>query len=177
LRIRRLQPADDRSAFCSGDPDYDDFIRKYAGQYQFKHHIGVTIAAVEDERVVGYATVVPGHLEIEELTQAERGRLPRHPVPVLRLARLAVDERYQGMGLGRRLVREVFLLALRMRDEFGCVAVSVDALGSRESFYTALGFQPLMPLQGRPRVAGTVAMFVSLRKVSIAIQESGPEWE
>ncbi len=175
MRIRRLQPADDRSNFSSGDPDYDDFIRKYAGLCQFRHHIGVTIVAVEDERVIGYATVVPGQVSIEELTESERRRLPRHPVPVLRLARLAVDERYQGIGLGRRLVREVFLLALRMRDEFGCVAVIVDALESRVSFYEGLGFRMLVPLQGRPRVAGTVAMFVSLRKASIAAGERGPD--
>lgn len=165
MRTRRLQPADDRSAFSCGDPDYDDFIRKYAGQHQFRHHIGVTIVAVEDERVVAYATVVPGHVETEELTDAERRRLPRHPVPVLRLARLAVDERFQGIGLGRRLVREVFLLALSMRDGFGCAAVVVDALESRASFYEALGFEPLVPLEGRSRVAGTTAMFLPLRRI------------
>jgi predicted N-acetyltransferase YhbS len=135
----------------------------------------VTIAVVDDECVIGYATVVPGHVEIEELTKAERVRLPRHPVPVLRLARLAVDERYQGAGLGRRLVREVFLLALRTRDDLGCVAVVVDALESRISFYESLGFSPLVPLQGRPHVAGTVAMFVSLRKASVAAEEPGPD--
>ena len=171
MRIRRLQPADDRSAFRCGDADYDDFIRKYAGQYQFRHHIGVTIVVVEDERVIGYATIVPGHVEIDELTEEERRRLPRHPIPVLRLARLAVDERYQGIGLGTRLVREVFLLALRMRDDFGCVAVVVDALESRAAFYEALGFRSLAPLQGRGRVAGTVAMFISVRRALGAAED------
>jgi predicted N-acetyltransferase YhbS len=122
---------------------------------------------------MGSATVVPGHVEIEQLTETERGRLPRHPVPVLRLARLAVDERYQGAGLGRRLVREVFLLALRMREDLGCVAVVADALESRVSFYESLGFRLLVPLQGGPHVAGTVAMFVSLRKASTAAGEPG----
>lgn len=171
MRIRRLQPDDVRSGFSCGDPDYDDFIRKYAGQHQFRHHIGVTIVAVDDERVVGYATVVPACVPIEELTEAERRRLPRHPVPVLRLARLAVDSRYQGRGLGSRLVREVFLAALRMRADLGCAAVIVDALKSRASFYKRLGFEPMAALQGRPRVAGTTAMFIPLRRVEAAMEQ------
>jgi len=175
VRIRRLQPDDDRSSFSCGDPDYDDFIRKYAGQYQFRHHVGVTIVAVEDERVVGYATVVPAQVEIDRLTGDERHRLPRHPVPALRFARLAVDERFQGMGLGSRLVRESFLLALRMRDEFGCAAVIVDALESRVPFYEALGFRPLAPIEGRSRVAGTRAMYVPMRLVAAAIDDNGQE--
>jgi GNAT superfamily N-acetyltransferase len=165
VRIRRLQPDDDRHDFGCGDPDYDDFIRKHAGQYQFRHHVGVTIVVVDDERVVGYATVVPGSVHGEELTEAERRRLPRHPIPVLRLARLAVDSRYQGRGLGRRLVCEAFRVALRMRADLGCAAVVVDVLESRVSFYEALGFEPLVILEGRPRVAGTTPMFLPLRRI------------
>ncbi|MDO8915803.1 MAG: GNAT family N-acetyltransferase [Coriobacteriia bacterium] len=170
MRIRRLQPDDERSGFSCGDPDFDDFIRKYAGQYQFRHHVGVTIVAVDDERVVGYATVVPGSVDGDELSELERRRLPKHPVPVLRLARLAVDSRYQGRGLGRRLVREVLLVALRMRTDLGCTAVIVDALKSRASFYEGLGFEPMVPLQGRPRVAGATAMFLPLRRIAGAAQ-------
>jgi predicted N-acetyltransferase YhbS len=173
VRIRRLQPDDDRSGFGCGDPDYDDFIRKYAGQYQFRRHVGVTIVAVDDERVVGYATVVPGSVDGEELSELERRRLPKHPVPVLRLARLAVDSRYQGRGLGRRLMREVFLVALRMRADLGCTAVIVDALETRISFYASLGFEPMVPMRGRPRVAGTMAMFIPLRRAETALEPAG----
>jgi predicted N-acetyltransferase YhbS len=169
VRLRRLQPDDDRRDFRCGDSDYDDFIRKYAGQYQFRHHIGVTIVVVDDERVVGYATVAAGSVPIEDLTDAERRRLPRHPVPVLRLARLAVDERYQHKGLGRRLMREVLSIAVRMREDLGCAAVVVDALESRVGFYEGLGFEPMVPLQGRGRVAGTKAMLLPLRRVEATL--------
>jgi predicted N-acetyltransferase YhbS len=168
VRIRRLQPDDDRRDFHCGDSDYDDFIRKYAGQYQFRHHVGVTMVVVDDERVVGYATVAPGAVDGDELPEPERRRLPRHPVPFLRLARLAVDERYQHKGLGRRLVREVFLVALRMRDDLGCAAVIVDALDPRVPFYEHLGFRPMVPLQGRSRVAGATALFVPVRLLESA---------
>jgi hypothetical protein len=50
--VRLLQPADDRSGFSCGDSDYDDYIRKYAGQDDFRHQIGRTLVVVDDERVV-----------------------------------------------------------------------------------------------------------------------------
>ena len=53
MEIRALRESDDRSAFQSGDPDLDRFLRKYAGQNQFRHHIGATYVAVERDRVAG----------------------------------------------------------------------------------------------------------------------------
>lgn len=164
--VRLLQPADDRSEFSCGDPDYDDYLRKYAGQNHFKHHVGKTLVVVDDERVVGYATFTIGDLEIDELPTSVSAGLPRYPMPVLRLARLAVDSRYQGVGLGRMLVADVLVLAMRLRSEYGCVAVTVDALKTRRDFYERLGFEPCETIIGRPRVAGTELMVLSLRDVA-----------
>jgi GNAT superfamily N-acetyltransferase len=63
--------------------------------------------AVEDRRILGFATIAAGHLEIEGLPAAPRARLPRYPLPVLRLARLAVDESAHSHGLGTELLRFV----------------------------------------------------------------------
>ena len=88
MEIRALREADDRSAFRSGDPDLDRFLQKFAGQNQFKHHLGVTYVAIELGKILGYATVSAGHLEIEDLPAPARKRLPRYPLPVLRRARM-----------------------------------------------------------------------------------------
>ena len=112
MEIRALREGDDRSGFRSGDPDLDRFFLRFAGQNQFRHHVGVTHVAVEDERILGFATVSPAHLEIDRLPAAARRGLPRYPVPVLRLARLAVDESARGTGLGSQLLRFVLGLAL-----------------------------------------------------------------
>jgi len=56
-----------------------------------------------------------------------RRGLPRYPLPVLRLARLAVAVTAQQRGVGSALLRHVFLLALRMAEELGCVGILVDA--------------------------------------------------
>jgi len=173
--IRPLQPSDDRSAFSCGDPDYDDFLRKYAGQNQFKHRVGTTLVVVDDERVVGYATFALGELAIDELPESVAAGLPRYPVPVLRLARLAVDSRYQGIGLGRRLIRRVLAVALRLRSDFGCVALAVDALRTRRSFYEELGFEVCGVVSGRPRVAGTILMALSLNDVAAVLDSHESE--
>jgi hypothetical protein len=101
IEIRTLRPGDDRTAFRSGDPDLDRFFHQFAGQNQFRHHLGVTYVAVDDARVLGFATVAAAQLEIDDLPLAVRRKLPRYPLPVLRLARLA------GGFSGRHLTREV----------------------------------------------------------------------
>ena len=53
VRIRRLEPGDDRDRFCSGQPDLDRFFHRFAGQNQFRHHVGVTYIAVEDDAILG----------------------------------------------------------------------------------------------------------------------------
>lgn len=155
MEIRALRPSDDRSAFHSGEEDLDRFFHRYAGQNQFRHHLGVTYVAVDAGRVLGFATVAPRHLEIEDLPERERKKLPRYPVPVLGLARLAVDESARGMGLGAQLLRFVLGLAAKMADDVGCAGVVVDAKAGAIDFYRKYGFTAFEAIEGqseaRPR--------------------------
>lgn len=147
--VRRLQPADERSNFLSGNIDLDRFFQKYAGQNQFRHHIGTTYVAVEDEKILGFATVAPSEIEVERLPSSRRKRLPKYPMPVLRLARLAVDSRAQGRGIGSLLLKAVFVLARTMANDFGCVGVVVDAKPDAVAFYKRYGFIEFPVLAGQ----------------------------
>jgi len=149
MEIRPLRESDDRATFRSGDPDLDRFLVKYAGQNQFRHHIGTTYVAVEGGRILGYATVAAGCIEGEGLPSATGRKLPRYPLPVLRLARLAVDSALQSRGVGGALLRHVFLLALNMSNDFGCVGVVVDSKPEAVDFYSRFGFSPLDVREGR----------------------------
>ncbi|MGF1616176.1 MAG: GNAT family N-acetyltransferase [Gammaproteobacteria bacterium] len=174
VRVRRLEPQDDRSGFHSGNIDLDRFFQRYAGQNQFRHHIGTTYVAVQSNQIVGFATVLSGELTAETLTKTLRRRLPAYPLPVLRLARLAVDERLQGHGIGRLLLRAVLELALEMRDRFGCVGVVVDAKADAAAFYATLGFSPMQLVSGslgdRPE---PIAMFLPIREIAAAAECAG----
>ncbi len=141
--IRALEPEDDRSAFRSGNIDLDRFFQRFAGQNQFRHYVGVTYVAVEGDSILGFVTVAATAIEVASLSPASRKRLPAYPVPVLRLARLAVDEDAKGQGIGSALLRQVFLLAREMASRLGCVGVVVDAKKEALPFYERYGFEAL----------------------------------
>jgi predicted N-acetyltransferase YhbS len=110
------------------------------------------------------------HVEIEELPPATRKKLPRYPLPALRLARLAVHENAQGQGLGAELLRFVLRLAVKMADDFGCVGVVVDAKPGAVEFYARFGFVAIELVEGLSdsRPAPT-AMFLSLKAIQQAM--------
>ncbi|MBA1446454.1 MAG: GNAT family N-acetyltransferase [Gammaproteobacteria bacterium] len=176
MHIRRLEPHDDRSGFRSGNIELDRFFQRYAGQNQFRHHIGTTYVAIQDECITGFVTVSSGEMMAEELPKTLRGRLPAYPLPILRVARLAVDERFQGHGIGRLLLRAMLELALEMRDRAGCTGVVVDAKSDAVDFYSGLGFMAIELVSGalgdRPE---PMTMFLPTRWISVAVDEgSGP---
>ena len=173
VRVRRLEPRDDRSEFRSGNIELDRFFQRFAGQNQFRHHIGTTYIAAQEDRIAGFVTVTSGEMVAEKLAKSLRRRLPAYPLPVLRIARLAVDERFQGHGIGRLLLRSMLLLALEIRDRIGCIGVVVDAKPDAVPFYSSLGFTTIKVLSGalgdRPE---PVAMFLSIGQITAAAEGS-----
>ena len=172
VRVRRLESRDDRTEFRSGNIDLDRFFQRYAGQNQFRHHIGTTYVAVQGDRIVGFVTVSSGEMVAEKLAKSLRRRLPAYPLPILRLARLAVDDRFQGHGIGRLLLRAMLELALEMSDRFGCIGVVVDAKPDAVTFYSSLGFTPIDLISGdlgdRPE---PIAMFLPVGQIAAAAKE------
>jgi GNAT superfamily N-acetyltransferase len=97
-------------------------------------------------------------------------RLPRYPLPALRLARLAVDQAWQGGGLGSRLVAYALAIALQLSSTAGCVGVVVDALPDSVGFYAALGFSELQLISGHSGARpAPVPMFLPISAVAEAV--------
>lgn len=166
IQIRPLRRSDDRDDFTSGEPDLDIFFRRYAGQNQFRHHIGVTYIAVDDGTILGYLTVASGSIEADHLTDVTKTP-PGYPLPILRIGRLAVDNRYQGLGLGKHLLRHAFVLALQQKEASGCVGIVVDAKPSAVPFYLRFGFQLLEGvLEGKMRgYPAPLPMFLPIKSI------------
>ena len=137
--IRRLQPDDERGQFDSGQPDLDRFFRETAGQHQFKRHISVTYVATVDGAIGGFLTLLAAAMTAGELAFESR-KWPRQHLPVLRLARLATDRRFERQGIGAALTRFAMQETLAMRDRFGCVALVVDPKTDAVGFYAKIGF-------------------------------------
>jgi GNAT superfamily N-acetyltransferase len=148
VTIRLLAPDDDRSHFACGDIELDRFFQRYAGQNQFRHHIGSTYIAVLDGSIAGFVTVSPGEMTADAVTEVLKKKLPAYPIPILRIARLAVDKRSQGRRIGKLMLRAMFELALELRDRIGCAGAVVDAKASAVNFYQRLGFMPLGAVRG-----------------------------
>lgn len=168
ILVRPLRKADDRSQFHSGQPDLDLFFRRYAGQNQFRHHIGITYIATDEATIFGYATVASASIERETLPEEER--LPvNYPLPALRLGRLAVDIKYQRLGIGKLLLRHVLMLALQQKELVGCVGVVADAKPDAIRFYYRYGFRTMSEvvegeLRGHPAFT---SMFLPIKSISL----------
>ncbi len=164
VTIRMLREDDDRESFDSGHVVLDDFFRRYAGQNQFRHHIGVTCVATLDTVLIGFVTVSPAMLDADDLPSGKR--MPPYPLPVLRVARLAVATAARGRGVGRALLRFAIELAERQRDEVGCVGMLVDAKPDAVDFYAALGFVSVEAVAGSaPTTPRATPMYLPLGSV------------
>jgi len=170
VEIRPLARDDDRSGFSCGQAELDRFFEHYAGQNQFKLRLAVTYVAVVEGRIVGFATVARSSIERASVPSARlRKRLPSYPLPVLRLARLGVDARAQGLGIGKALLRHVLVLALELRDSLGCVGVVTDAKPDSVTFYDRLGFQALEGVREGLLVSEPLPMFLAIETIAASL--------
>jgi GNAT superfamily N-acetyltransferase len=144
-RIERLDRGHGREDFDCGKPSLNDFLHGLVSQYE-KRNLGRTYVALRDdeERVLGYYTLASGAIDAESLPAKQAKKLPRHALPVILLARLAVDRGVHGRGLGGFLLRDALTRSLDLSDKLGIHAVVVDALDAEaKAFYERFGFVPL----------------------------------
>lgn len=144
-RIERLDRHHVRAGFECGKPSLDEFLRVLVSQYE-KRGLGRSYVAVlpGDPHVLGFYTLASGDIDIASLPAKEAKKLPRHPVPVVLIARLAVIRTMQGQGLGGALLRDAMIRAVDIADTLGIHAVVVDTLDSEaRAFYMKYGFAPL----------------------------------
>ena len=144
--IERLERGHVRDAFSCGKPPLDEFIHRLVSQYE-KRNLGRTYVAVRpgDKQVLGYYTLASGALSYQKLPESSARKLPRHPVPVILLARLAVDQSVQGKGWGEGLLVDALQRGLGLADKLGIHAVEVDAIDQQaKAFYEKYRFVPLL---------------------------------
>ena len=152
VAIRRLEEHDDVQAFDCGDEPLN---------------VGVTYVAVDDaapRAVLGYFTLAS--VPRDRFPGKQVRGLPPYDLPLILLARLAVDWRFAGRGLGHALISEAFRISLRAADTVGCRAIVTDAYRDRVGWYARYGF---VPIEGASP-AGPRKMFLDLRTVRAALQ-------
>jgi GNAT superfamily N-acetyltransferase len=144
--VEELGADHDRSAFSCGHDSLDDFLKKFASQNQ-KTGVSNTYVAVRagEPRVHGYYSISAGAVQFAEIPEELRKRLPKYPVPVAHLGRLAVDAATQGQRLGELLLMDALAKIVGAADSIGIHAVEVVAIDENaKRFYLKYGFTALL---------------------------------
>ncbi len=126
LGITKLALAHDPSSFDCGNEALNRFIKLYALAGQ-RAGISQTYVATGGSEIAGYHTIVVGQVTHEGAPERLAKGVPRHPIPVIILARLAVDRDHQGSGLGAALVADAMRRVLQAADIAGVRAMLVQA--------------------------------------------------
>jgi predicted N-acetyltransferase YhbS len=116
--------------------------------------------------VLGYFTLAMASVPRDAFPKKYVRGLPPYDLPLILLARLAVDQRFAGRGIGHALISEAFRISLRVADEVGCRAIVTDAYRDRLAWYARYGFVPVEG--GAP--TGPQRMFLDLRTVREAFR-------
>jgi GNAT superfamily N-acetyltransferase len=137
-----LDRSHDLSAFDCGAPALNDYLRKYAWQ-NHQSRAARTYVTTRGGRVVGYYTLAAGSVRREQPPPRVVKGLGQYPVPLILLARLAVDQAEQGRGVGAALLKDAILRAAQAADIVGCRAILVHAKDQNAmAFYRKYGFEP-----------------------------------
>ena len=122
-KLRRDHPID---AFDCGQEDLNSWLRKHALQNQGAG-AAQTYVGLAGDVVVGYYSLAVGQIEYGDAPERLQKGLARHPVPIMLLARLAVDKDWQKKGVGRALLGDAVRRTLQAADIAGIRALAVHA--------------------------------------------------
>jgi GNAT superfamily N-acetyltransferase len=136
-----LTSGHDVGQFCSGESELDDWLKRRALKNQ-DTGASRTYAITNGTRVVGYYCLAAGGVAQVQVPGRVRRNMP-DPIPVMIIGRLAVDQMFQGQGLGRALLRDALLRTLQAADIAGIRAVLLHALTEQARlFYVHYRFYP-----------------------------------
>jgi len=169
--IHRMEVSDCVEYFDCGDEPLNSYLKKHAWNNQRKSSIGVTYVAVDEaapQTVIGYFTLATASVPRDALPRRAVRGLPPYDLPMLLLARLAVDRRFKARGLGHALLSEPLRIAVAVSEQAGCRCVIVDVYPSAMGWYERYGFRPLEGGKG-----SSVRMYLDIRTVKAAQQHEG----
>lgn len=156
-----LEARHDIEAFASGVDSLDEWLKRRAKKNQ-QSGASRTFVACDGQRVVAYYSLASSAVTIDEAPGHFRRNMP-DPIPVVVLGRLAVDQAWQGKGIGRALVRDAVLRIIHAADTIGIRGVIVHAISAdAKKFYEQVGFDP-SPLDPMTLMMTLTDMKASLR--------------
>lgn len=153
-------------SFDSGEPLLDIYLKQYALKNDI-NGIAKTFLCVSDDKssLIGFFSLSTANIQFEEYINNQNiDSVPHYPIPCVRIARLGVDKKYQGKGVGRYLIKECFLRILAISRTIGVYLIIVDAKESSTGFYEHYGFNLLKK--------DSLTYFIKLSVVETAFKNS-----
>lgn len=158
-----MEAGDDVASFRSTNKKLNRWVQKFGLANQ--HLYGVTYVAVENDRILGFLTVMSSNVERQRLGKTDGPST----WPCLLIARLAVAEDCQRKGIGKTLMRKAFELAKQQCESTGCRLVTVDSKPESVTFYEKYMFEKMTAVEGGS--ADYIPMFLEMETVLAAMKE------
>jgi len=141
-RVHKLSAGDLTDSFDCGQDDLNRFLKRFALANQAAN-AAQTYVACRAARIVGYYSLVVGSVQREDSPSRVVKGMARHPIPVMILARLAVDRSDQGSGIGKALLKDALLRTADAADIAGMRAMIVHAKDEdARRWYAQFDFEP-----------------------------------
>lgn len=142
--VLHVIPLKDRSEiinFTSTNADLNDFLKNDALKYQ-EEMVSRTHLCCDGKNIAGYVTLVTDTLEVHAVEENDKmDSYPYHKFPCIRIARLAVDKRFERRGIGRFLLSVAIGKAVSVSNEIGCRYITVDSKPESLGFYEKHNFK------------------------------------
>jgi ribosomal protein S18 acetylase RimI-like enzyme len=157
----------DRKSFDCGVDELNIFLKQYAHQNQSKNmsktYVAIVATSADDQKkIIGYYTLSAGHIECDQLPERVKSKLPKYPIPIARIGRLAVDKNHKGQGIGEFLLHDALINVLNITEKIGIFAVVVDAKNDgAKIFYNKYGFTELQESE--------LTLFLTINTIKSAI--------
>lgn len=155
----------DRDSFDCGKEPLNSYLRQYA---LINHERGLskTFVALPDEdsrEIAGFYSICASQVQFDDFPASIKRGLPKYPIPVMRLAQLAVSQNHQKKGLGEELLISALHQAILLSEKLGIFAVIVDALDDEaKQFYQRYEFKAFVDTPN--------CLFLRIKKI-IAVME------
>jgi predicted GNAT family N-acyltransferase len=142
-RVEPIGPDHDRQGFSCGNPALDTYIRNQAAQDAKRKLAAVFVVTNDGKTVAGFYTLSAHAMQVDQLPSELGKKLPRLPVPVTLLGRIAISQLLQGQGLGEFTLMHALERAWLGSKQVASWAVIVDAKEGSRNFYLKYSFLPL----------------------------------
>lgn len=144
MQVQKLTDAHAKNAFDCGDPELNDWLKKFAKQHKEKG-LSSTFVVVDNQdssEILGFYAISLTELFNADLSEQLRKRLPQK-IPAFRLGRLATANAHKGKGIGETMLFDAIERVTRLSSEIGGTMLIVNAKATAISFYSRYGFEQM----------------------------------